>query len=263
MLAGGTDLLVRLKRWQIEPRYVVNLKGVQGLSGVEVPEGGGLRIGALTTLSDLASSPLLQDGLAAVSQAASKIGSVQVRNLATIGGNLCNAAPSADMAPPLIALGAHAVLSGMGGERTVPLEDFFVGPGETTLEPDEVLTHVLVPRPAPSSVCLYWKQGGRRAMDIAIVGVSVAMGASADACHGVRIALGAVAPVPLRAVAAEVYLEGRTPTEEAAAEAGRLASEAASPISDVRASEFYRRRLVAVLVKRQVGQAWRLAKVGS
>jgi len=259
VLAGGTDLLVRLRRWQIEPRYVVNLKGVDGLTGIEALSDGGLRIGALTTLSDVAGSPLVQGGFGVVAQAASKIGSVQVRNLATIGGNLCNAAPSADMAPSLMALGARAVLSGTGGERDLLLEEFFVGPGEAALSEDEVLTHIIVPPPAPGGVCLYWKQGGRRAMDIAIVGVAVALRPSVGACQGVRIVLGAVAPVPMRARGAEAYLEGKTPGYDVSQEVGRLASEEARPISDVRASEYYRRRLVAVLVKRQVAEAWRLA----
>lgn len=259
VLAGGTDLLVRLKRWQIDPRYVVNLKGVAGLAGIEVLSDGGLRIGALTTLSEVASSPLVKGDFGAVVQAASKIGSVQVRNLATIGGNLCNAAPSADMAPSLIGLGARAVLNGTGGERTIPLEEFFVGPGETALKADDLLTYVIVPRPAPGSVCLYWKQGGRRAMDIAIVGVAVALRPFVNTCRDVRIVLGAVAPAPMRARSAEAYLEGKTPSDEVGREAGRLASEEARPISDVRASEYYRRRLVAVLVRRQIAEAWRVA----
>jgi carbon-monoxide dehydrogenase medium subunit len=259
VLAGGTDLLVRLKRWALEPRYVVNLKGVRGLAGIEVLDDGGLRIGALTTLYEVASSPLVGGDFEVLSQAAAKIGSVQVRNLATIGGNLCNASPSADMAPPLMALGARLVIQGKGGERHLPLEEFFLGAGETALGPDEVLTHILVPQPPPGTVCLYWKQGGRRAMDIAIVGVATALRRFENVCQGVRIVLGAVAPVPMRAKAAEALLEGKTLSQGLAMEAGRLASEEARPISDVRASEYYRRRLVAVLVRRLVAETWGIA----
>lgn len=258
VLAGGTDLLVRLQRWALEPRYVVNLKGIPGLASIEATDGGGLRIGALSTLCQVAESPLVPAGFGVLAKAAARIGSVQVRNLATIGGNLCNAAPSADMAPPLMALGARLVISGKSGERSLPLEEFFLGPGETGLGPDEVLTHILVPQPPPGTVCLYWKQGGRQAMDIAIIGVAVALRPSGSLCQGVRIVLGAVAPVPMRARAAEAFLEGKTPTEEVAREAGRLASEEAQPISDVRASEYYRRKLVAVFVRRLVAEAWGL-----
>lgn len=256
VLAGGTDLLVRLKRWTLEPRYVVNLKGIPGLASIETVDGGGLRIGALATLCQVAESPLVRAGFGVLANAASKIGSVQVRNLATIGGNLCNAAPSADMAPSLIALGASLAISGKGGERTLPLEEFFLGPGETALGPDEVLVHIVAPQPAPGTVCLYWKQGGRQAMDIAMVGVAVALRPSGSLCQGVRIVLGAVAPTPMRAREAEAFLEGKVPNKEVAREVGRLASEEARPISDVRASEYYRRRLVSVLVRRLVVEAW-------
>ncbi len=171
-LAGGTDLLVRLKRKQVTLRAVVNLKRLPGLR--EIALNGELRLGALVTLNEILYSPLIRRRLPVLAATAGKMASVQVRSLATVGGNLCNASPAGDMAPPLIALNARAVIVGPGGERVVPLEDFFLGAGQSVLRPGEILREILVPRPDESTRVTYQKFEHRAAMDIAIVGVAIA-----------------------------------------------------------------------------------------
>jgi carbon-monoxide dehydrogenase medium subunit len=181
--------------------------------------------------------------------------STQIRNLATIGGNLCNGAPSADLAPPLIALSGSAVVVGPDGERQVPLDEFFLGPGQTALEPGDLLVAVTIPPPQPGSGAVYLKHSPRRAMDIAVVGVAVAMTksqlpASSFQCEDVRIVLGAVAPTPLRARRAEEVLRDQQITEERIEKAALAAADEAQPIDDVRGSAWYRRRMVEVLTRR-------------
>ncbi len=256
-LAGGTDLMVRMRRGQWLPRYVVNLKRIPGLDYVEYDAEAGLRIGALTRLNDLGRSAAAREHFPAVAETALKIGSVQVRNLATVGGNLCNAAPSADMAPILIGMQATVRLAGPGGERTVALADFFTGPGQTVLTPGEVMVEIRVPVPPPRTGAAYIKHTVRRAMDIAQVGVAavVTLAGGHETCAEARIVLGAVAPVPMRATGAEAVLRGRPLTDEALAEAGRVAASEARPIDDVRSSAWYRREMVAVDTRRAVRRA--------
>lgn len=249
-LAGGTDLLLRLKRKQWTPRALVNLKRIAGLR--EIALDGELHLGALLTLNDLIRSPIVQDQFPVLAFAASTMASVQVRNLATVGGNLCNASPAADMAPPLIALNARAVVVGSRGERVTPLEEFFVGPGKASLAPDEILREVRVPRPGEGEWASYLKLEHRQAMDIAIVGVGIWIKAAGMRCQDVRIVLGAVAPVPMRAQRAEAILRGQALTEERIREAARVAASEAKPIDDVRGSAWYRREMIDVLTRRQL-----------
>jgi carbon-monoxide dehydrogenase medium subunit len=181
---------------------------------------------------------------------------VQVRNLATLGGNLCNAAPSADMAPPLLALDAEAVITGPKGERRVPIAAFFTGVRRTVLAPDELLVELAVPNPGARSGGNYLRHTPRRELDIAVVGVASQLTLGSNGvCTKARIALAAVAPVPLRATAAEQALEGQTLTPERIARAADLAVEAAKPISDQRGSADFRRHLVRVLTRRTLTTA--------
>lgn len=257
VLAGGTDLLLRLKAGQWRPRYVVNIKRIPGLDEISFDPARGLRLGTLVTAAALARSAVVRAHYPALTQGAGVMASVQIRNLATVGGNLCNAAPSADLAPPLMALDGEAVIVGPQGRRRLSLDAFFRGPGQTALAPGELLVAVEAPPPPPGSAAVYLKNSPRRAMDIAVVGVAVAITRSPGSdlhCEDIRIVLGAVAPTPLRARQAEALLRGREITEENIAQAARTAAQEARPIDDVRGSAWYRRRMVEVLTRRGLRQ---------
>jgi CO/xanthine dehydrogenase FAD-binding subunit len=218
---------------------------------------GELRLGACVTLTDLIRSPIIREHYPVLAKTASKMAGVQVRNLATVGGNLCNASPAADTAPPLIALNARAVIVGKNGERVVPLDEFFVGVGKSALAPGEMLREILVPRQDASMRASYTKLEHREAMDIAIVGVGVwvkseKLKGKSQKCEDVRIVLGAVAPTPVRARRAEEVLRGKELTEERIREAARVAVIEAQPIDDVRGSAWYRREMIEVLTRRQL-----------
>lgn len=258
LLAGGTDLLVRMKRNITVPTHVINLKKIPDLNVIRADGAAAvLRLGALTTLGEIESSPVVKEHCPVLAATAGKMASAQVRNLATVGGNLCNASPAADTAPPLLALDAAARILSPRGERMLPLSAFFTGPGQTALARDEILAEVLVPLPAPGTVAAYLKHGIRRAMDIAIVGVAVCLrtgpGNPPRAEH-VRIALGAVAPTPIRAYAAERVLAEKGLGEDAINEAARTASLETRPISDIRSSAEYRTEMVRVLTRRAIRQ---------
>lgn len=255
-LAGGTDLVTSTRYGHIAPKVVVNLKRVPGLAEVTVEDNGGLRLGALVRLNQIAGSEQIQQHCALLSQTAAKMASPLIRNLATVGGNLCNAAPSADLAQPLIALDAEAVIAGPSRERRVPLKEFFTGPGNTVLSRDELLTAVLVPSVDPLARSVYIKHTYRQAMDIAIVGVAAVIRFDArDAvCRQARLVLGAVAPTPLRAYDAEIALEGAILTDDRIARAAQLAARAARPIDDTYSSAWYRREMVEVLTRRALHQ---------
>lgn len=260
VLAGGTDLLVEIKEHLRAPDYVVNIKKIPGLDYLRYDEQTGLRIGPVTTVRMVETSPLIQEKYAGLAEAARQLGSIQVRNRATVAGNLCRASPAADTAPPLIADGATVRLYGPQGERTVLLEQFFIGPGQTILAPNELLVEIAVPGPPPHTGKVYIKHGRRKAMELAVVGVAVSLTLSGDTCADVRIALGAVAPTPLRVPQAERRLRGMVVNSAAIAAAAEAAREAARPISDVRGSAAYRRELVYVLTKRAVEVALQRAR---
>ena len=255
VLAGGTDLLIRMKRKQWTPRAVVSLRRVPGLRDISL--NGELRLGALVTLNDLIRSPIIREHFPVLAYTASKMAGVQVRSLATVGGNLCNASPAADTAPPLIAMDARAVIISKDGERVVPLDEFFIGVGKSALKPGEMLREILVPCLGDSARASYLKIEHREAMDIAIVGVGVMVRIqnsefSNQICEDVRIVLGAVAPTPVRARKAEEILRGNELTEECIREAARVAATECNPIDDVRGSAWYRREMVEVLTRRQL-----------
>jgi carbon-monoxide dehydrogenase medium subunit len=198
----------------------------------------------------------VQKTYTALAEGGALVGSVQIRNLATVGGNLCNAAPSADLAPPLLALEAEAVIAGPAGKRQVPLADFFRGVRRTVLGPDELLVELVVPAPGRRSGGNYLRHTPRRELDIAVVGVASQVTLSDGVCARARIALAAVAPTPVRALAAERALEGQPLTSEQIERAAALAVEAAQPISDQRGSAEFRRHLVRVLTRRTLTTAF-------
>jgi len=264
ILAGGTDLLVGMKEKGLSPRYIIDVKGIPGLRSIHFDADGVLTIGALATMQEVEVFPAIREHYPFLSYSAGEVGSVQVRNRATIGGNLCNAAPSAETAPPLLCLDAKVKIASLKEERIIPLEEFFKGPGFTVLDHEglardragdisgdraEILTGVLVPPSEKKGV--YIKHSPRRAMDIAVVGVAAAVTEDEDGTWSdVRIALGAVAPVPLRAKKAEELLRGKKPTIDLIEKAAGLAQKASSPISDVRACAEYRLEMVRALVKK-------------
>ena len=252
VLAGGTDLLTLLKERTLKPRFVVNIKRLTGLEGITYTPGKGLRIGALTTIRTLETSPLLKEKYPALAQAAHLLGSPQVRNLATIGGNLCNAAPSAETASPLLSFSASARIAGPKGESTLPLESFFSGPGTTVLQEGELLTELFLPEPPPRMGSVYIKHCPRGSMDIAVVGVAVmvALASGNGKVEECRIGLGAVAPTPFRAKGAEELLRDKKPTELLVQEVAQRAATESTPISDIRGSAEYRSQMVRVLTAR-------------
>jgi carbon-monoxide dehydrogenase medium subunit len=254
LLAGGTDLLPQLKNGLLKPACVVDLSGVERLRALRA-DGSGLRIGAAVSARTLERDATTRTTYTSLAESGALVGSVQVRNLATLGGNLCNAAPSADMAPPVLALDAEAVVAGPRGERRLPLTDFFTGVRRTVLGPDEVLVEIVVPAPGPRSGGHYLRHTPRRELDIAVVGVASQLTLTDGVCAKARIALAAVAPMPLRARAAEQALEGKPVTPEAIERAAELAVGAAKPISDQRGSADYRRHLVRVLTRRTLRTA--------
>jgi carbon-monoxide dehydrogenase medium subunit len=260
LLAGGTDLLVEIKEHVRWPKHVVNVKRIPGLAALEYDARDGLRFGALVTAREIETSPVVLEKYPGLAQAARELGSIQVRHRATVVGNICRASPSADTLPPLIADGASVRIHGPAGGRTVALEDFFTGPGKTVLAPGELVTEVVVPPPAPRTGKHYIKHGRRKAMELATVGVAVALTLEGDACREIRIALGAVAPTPIRARAAEAALRGRGLDAQAIAAAARIAQGECRPISNVRGSAEYRREMVGVLAARAIERAREAAR---
>jgi len=253
LLAGGTDLLPQMKNGVLKPALVVDLSGIARVR--QVQNGNGLRIGAAVTARELEVSPALRGAYVSIAESGALVGSLQVRNLATVGGNLCNAAPSADMAPPLMALEAQAVIAGPGGERRVPMADFFTGVRKTVLASNELLVELIVPPPGPHSGGQYLRHTPRRELDIAVVGVASQLTLANGRCTKARIALASVAPTPVRALAAERTLEGQAITPQLIEQAATLAIEAAKPISDQRGSVEFRKHLVRVLTRRTLTTA--------
>jgi carbon-monoxide dehydrogenase medium subunit len=254
-VAGGTDLLPQMKNGVVKPAVVIDLSGVAALKGVASANGSGLRVGACATARELELNADVRKRFAGLADGAALVGSVQVRNLATVGGNLCNAAPSADMAPPLMALDAEAVIAGPKGERRVPLTAFFKGVRQTVLGADELLVAFVVPAPAAGSGGSYIRHTPRRELDIAVVGVASQVTIQNGRCVKARIALASVAPTPVMATAAQQALEGQALTPELIERAAGLAVDAAKPISDQRGSAEFRKHLVRVLTRRTLTAA--------
>ncbi|HJX12202.1 MAG TPA: FAD binding domain-containing protein [Dehalococcoidales bacterium] len=255
VLAGGTDLLLDMKRRQELPQYVIGLKNVRSLDFLNYDESGGLSFGPLVTVHFVETSPLIKEKFPVLSQAAATLGSVQVRNLATVVGNLCSALPSADMAPGLIVLGARLKITGTNGQRLVAVEDFFRAPGESILAPDELVTEVRVPNPPAGSGMVYLKHMTRSAMDLSMVGVAALVALKNGTCDEVRICLGTSGPTPLRAVKAEEVLKGKRFEANLIEKAAAAASRECHPRSSLRATAAYRRDMVKVLTRRALTRA--------
>ncbi len=249
-LAGGTDLIVQIERGRVAPRHVIGLGRVPGLAGIEV--NGRITLGARVTHRAIEQTPALVGPLRCLVEGAEVIGGHQVRNVATIGGNLVNASPAADLVPCLLALDGVVTLVGPGGEREVPIERFLLGPNRTARRPDELVTRVDLPALPPRAATAFLKAGRRRAMEISVVCVAARLDldATLERCLEARVVLGAVAPTAVRAHAAERLLEGQPVGGEAFRRAAEAAQEACRPIDDVRASAGFRQHLVGVLVRR-------------
>lgn len=246
-LAGGTDLLIQMEMGRARPATVVYLGRVPELQGIDLTDEGDLRVAAGATLREVELHPLVRERHPALHRGAAEVGSVQIRNLATLAGNLCNASPSADTSPALLAYDAVVEIAGRGGHRSVPVDQFWTGPGRTVMEPGELVTAIRLPQPPPGQRSFYRKLAVRKAMDLAMVGVCVTA-AGNGSLDQVRIAVGAVAPTCRRAVEAEdLLLSGGSDHLDRALEAVLAAC---SPISDQRASAGYRLEMVRVLTRR-------------
>ena len=256
LLAGGTDLLIMLKHGTIRPRLVINIKGISALSGIHNDKGQ-VHIGPLTKLRELETSALIRDKLPALQEAASRLGSLQIRQIATVGGNLCRAAPCAETAPPLLIYDSRVHIAGPDGERTVPLDEYFTGPGEIVLTRGEVLKEIEIPALPAQAGGAYLRHSVRQVMDLALVNVAayLLLEEDGETIAEARIALGSVAPTPMRARRAEQALRGETVSADLFVEAGRLAAEESKPISDVRSSDDYRRTITEEFTRRVLDQA--------
>lgn len=261
LLAGGTDLIVNMKKGLVSPGHLIDLSGVDAMRTIREEEGQ-IVIGACVTVSELAESERIGTRLSALKAGALALGSALIRNRATIGGNINSARPAADLLPPLIAYQATLVLESRQGRRSVSLESFILGPGKTAILPDEVMTEVRVPVPLKRSGAGYVQLGKRRSQEINIVNVAsyltLARDGRVDVC---RIVLGSVGPTPLRAVSAEAVLTGSLPDEALFFEAGEAARQKdCRPIDDFRGTADYRRAMTGVLTKRTLSLA--LAQAG-
>lgn len=254
-LAGGTDVAIQMSRGRIDPAHLIDITCLRELATI-FEESDGIVIGALTTHKTIERYPAFGDVYLALAQAASVVGGHQVRNVATIGGNIVNASPAADLVPVLQALDASVVLQSTVGTRSVPIGQFITGAGRTGRKAGELLTHIRFTRLPRESATFFLKAGRRRAMEISMVCVAAALTLEADGttCKAVRLAIGAAAPTAYRAADAEKILIGKAATEEVLNEIGRLAADMAAPIDDVRASADYRRILVARMSARVLAQ---------
>ena len=250
-LAGGTDIIDQLKSNRRNADLVVDLKRIPELSAIE-SNGSGLRIGSAVSCTDVHNFTAENGGYAALSESSELVGSIHIQNRASVGGNVCNAAPSADTIPALLIHEAIAHTASTAGEREIPLIDFFAGPGQTVLAKGEILKELVLPTPSANTASAYLRFIPRNEMDIAVAGVGslIEVDPSSKVVTKARIALASVAPTPVRAYAAEEYLEGTTIDEAAINKTADLAVKAAVPITDVRGSAEYRKELIRVLTNR-------------
>ena len=274
LIAGGTDVIVMIKQKAMAPEVLISLQGIPGLD--QIKYNGSLTIGPMVTHRAIEKSEVIRKNFSALSDAVDYLGSVQIRNVATIGGNICTAAPSADTATPLLVLGTQVKIKNPREERTFPIEQFFKGPGESALKTGEMVKELLIPRPLPNTGSAYYKLQRRLALDLPILGVSVLLSLDKNKitcsdllctaspissilhkmeedeiiCKEVRIALGVAAPTPMRAVRAEALLRGKKLSDELLEEAAKTASQEAQPRDTLRGEAWYRKDMVSVLVKR-------------
>jgi carbon-monoxide dehydrogenase medium subunit len=262
-IAGGTDLLVRMKNRLVQPGLLVDIARIPELKGIELTSEG-LRIGAMATHAEVLRSALVRRHAPAVAAACASVGSVQTRFLGTIGGNLVSCVPSLDCAPPLLVLDALVTVADSDGVRRLPLREFFVAPRCSLLTPEQLLIDILIPASELGKSSCFQKFGRRKALTLSLVNAAacVELAPEGGRFGRVRLALGAVAPTPLRAQAAEDWLGGRECSPEVIAEAGRIAAGEARPIDDFRASADYRRELIQAISRRAIGSAVAALKGG-
>ena len=276
LIAGGTDVIVMTKQKAMAPEVLISLRWIPGLD--QIHSNGSLRLGPLVTHRALEKSELIRKDFSCLADAVDCLGSIQIRNVATIGGNICTAAPSADTACPLLVLDAQIKLRGTTSERTVPIDQFFTGPGQTVLSEGEVLTEIEIPNLLPNTGSAYWKHQRRLALDLPILGVAVLISLDKSTitcsdflctaspisavlhrleddelvCKEIRIALGVAAPTPMRPKGAESLLRRKKITDELIEEASEAASKEAQPRDSIRGEAWYRRDMIKVLVKRMI-----------
>lgn len=250
---GGTDILPKMKNGLLEPEVLISLKNIADLKKIEYVEGKGVVIGGACTHNDLVFSKLLEKRYSAVSKAAETMAANQIRHMGTVAGNIASAVPSADIPPILITLNASLTLVGTQGERTLPLEEVFIGPGKTVLANDEIITEIIIPDQKYTGSG-YYKFALRKSGALAVVGVAATINVEEDMIKDVKIALGAVSPTPVRAKEAEKFLIGKKISNELLEKAGSIASGECKPISDFRASAEYRTDLVRIYTKRVLEQ---------
>ncbi|MBW2047620.1 MAG: FAD binding domain-containing protein [Deltaproteobacteria bacterium] len=250
IIAGGTDVMVKIRNTRKAPEVLVSIRGLNDLRYID--KAGDYRIGALTSHRMLEESDLVKTELSALYDGASKVGSVQVRNVATIGGNICNAAPSADTAGPLLVLDAVVFMEGPDGKRSVPITEFFTGTYRTVLKREEVLTEIRIPGEMEEFGSAYWKHSRRKAMNLPILGIAVSVKMDDQIISDVRIGLTVAAPTPVRAYKAEDFLKGRPLSDEALSEAGRIAAstECCSLRDSLRGEAWYRAEIIETYVPR-------------
>ncbi|OGP73219.1 MAG: hypothetical protein A2V86_13360 [Deltaproteobacteria bacterium RBG_16_49_23] len=274
LIAGGTDVIVMIKQKEISPDVLISLQEIPDLDRINY--NGSLSMGPMVTHRAIEKSEIIRKNFSALTDAVDVLGSVQIRNVATIGGNISTAAPSADTAAPLLALGARVKLKSMKTERTIPIEQFFTGPGETVLQKDDILTEIIIPKPLPNTGSAYWKHQRRGALDLPILGVAVLLSLDKATvtcsdllctaspistvlhslegdevfCKEVRIALGVAAPTPMRAIDAEKLLRSKKISDELLEEVAETAAKEAQPRDSIRGEAWYRRDMIKVLVKR-------------
>lgn len=252
VLAGGSDLVPKLLKGTLDLDAVISLRHVEELRGIEFDKTAGLTIGATARHNEVLSHEAVRSHYPDLVEALSQLATVQVRNMGTIAGNLCNASPCADSAPPLLAHDASLEIIGPDGERSISLEEFFLGPGQTALAPGEILMSIQVPLPPAGAGFAFRSISARSNVDMSAVSVGVMIRTDGDRIADSRIVLGAVGPTPLRASSAESILRGKASSDVLAKDAGQAAASEAKPISDVRASARWRRRMVGVLTTRAI-----------
>ena len=254
VLAGGTDLVISMKKRQINPQYIVNIKDIPDLDYIRYSREAGLKIGALATHSAIANSPIIKDMFNPLATACNKVGTPQVRNMATIGGNVCKAGPSQDTPPVLLVLDARLKLVTLSGDRVVPIDKFFLGPFKTVLQEAELLTEIQIPTPPPRSAGCYKWCTKAVTVDETLVGVAVLMSLDSPGgvCSDIKIALGSVAPTSIRARKAEEVFRGKKVNDRLIEQAAQVAAEETRP----RSRADYRRRMSRVLVSEAITEAW-------
>ena len=258
ILAGGTDLVLSMRKREVTPQYVVYINNIPGLDYIQYEEKDGLKIGALATHQSIADSPIIRDKFGLLATACNKVGTPQVRNVGTIGGNVCKAGPSQDSPPALLVLDAKLKLVCSQGERIAPIDSFFTAPFQTAIKEAELLTEIQIPTPLPGSVGCYQWATKITTVDETLVGVAVLMSpdSASGLCKDIKIGLCSVAPTPMRAKRAEEMLRGKKIEDKLIEQAAQVAAEEARP----RSRADYRRRMTRVLVQRAISETWQKIK---